>query len=269
MLKVKILKLKYIFIIVVFIGLITGCKSKKRAVRNTEQTKEEVIVNPIETPGKKKNVVVRKSMRKSTEDYIEKYKDIAMEEMRIFRIPSSITLAQGIIESSSGNSELTKKSNNHFGIKCHKGWNGDKVYHNDDKKGECFRVYIDPLTSFRDHSVFLVGRERYSKLFKLKKGDYVRWARGLSEAGYATDRRYPAKLIALIEKYDLDRFDKQVLGKSYKKTYNYKPTNHIVVKGDTLYSISKRYGLTVDELKKMNGLNSNAIDIGQTLILMN
>ena len=109
----------------------------------------------------------------------------------------------------------------------------------------------------------------WSKLFKLKKGDYVRWAKGLSEAGYATDRRYPAKLIALIEKYDLDRFDKQVLEKSYKNNYNYKPTNHIVVKGDTLYSISKKYGLTVDELKKMNGLNSNAIDIGQTLILMN
>jgi len=267
--SLKVKRLKYIFVIVVFISLFIGCKSKKRAVQKAEQAKEEVVAIQMETPTKKKGILVKKSMVNSTVDYIEKYKDVAMEEMRIFKIPSSITLAQGIIESASGNSELTKKSNNHFGIKCHKGWNGDRVYHDDDEKGECFRVYSDPLTSFRDHSVFLVGRERYSKLFKLKKGDYVRWAKGLSEAGYATDRRYPAKLIALIEKYDLDRFDKKVLGKSYKNNYNYKRTSHIVVKGDTLYSISKKYGLTVAELKKMNGLKSNTIDIGQTLILMN
>jgi flagellum-specific peptidoglycan hydrolase FlgJ len=246
-----------------------GCKSKKRVTQNTERKIEEVVTTPNEPPTKKKSVVVNRSIVNSTEAYINMYQDAAMEEMRIFKIPASIKLAQGILESSSGNSELTKKSNNHFGIKCHKGWKGGKVYHNDDEKGECFRVYKDPMTSFRDHSVFLVGRERYSGLFKIKEGDYVRWAKGLSEAGYATDRRYPAKLIALIEKYNLDKFDAKVLGKSYKNEYKYKPTNHIVVKGDTLYSISKKYGLTVDELKKMNGLKSNAIDIGQTLILMN
>ncbi len=263
------MKLKYIFIVIVFISLFAGCKSKKRVVQKNEKAIEEVVLAPIKTSKKKKIVVKEKSIRISTEEYIIKYKDAAMEEMRIFKIPSSITLAQGILESTSGNSELTKKSNNHFGIKCHKGWKGDKVYHNDDKKGECFRVYKDPITSYRDHSVFLVGRERYSNLFKLKRGDYVRWAKGLSEAGYATDRRYPAKLIALIEKYELDKYDARVLGKSYKKSNKYKPGNHIVEKGDTLYSISRKYGLTVDKLKKMNGLNSNAIDIGQTLILMN
>lgn len=263
------LRMKYIFIGVLFIVLVTGCKSKRKVTQKTNRTIEEVVSVPVEKTEKKKNVLVRVPVVNTTEEYIEMYKDAAMEEMRIFKIPSSITLAQGIIESSSGKSELTRKSNNHFGIKCHKGWKGDKVYHDDDKKGECFRVYKDPMTSFRDHSVFLTERERYSGLFKLKKEDYVRWAKGLSEAGYATDRRYPAKLIALIEKYQLDRFDKEVLGKSYKYDRNYKPTNHIVVKGDTLYSISKKYGLTVDELKKINGLKSNSIDIGQTLILLN
>ena len=194
-----------------------------------------------------------------------------MEEMRKYKIPASITLAQGILESSSGKSNLTRKSNNHFGIKCHKGWKGKRVYHDDDEKGECFRVYKDPKKSYRDHSLFLTGRGRYSKLFKLKKGDYVRWAKGLSAAGYATDRRYPAKLIALIEKYDLQKYDAKVLGKKYKKERSKEATNnsenHIVTKGDTLYSISKRYGLTVEELKNLNGLSSNSISIGQTLVL--
>ncbi len=258
------MKLKYILICVLTIGFLVGCKSKKRLAGKSEK---EIAVHQKVSKSTGAKTKKNSAITNSTIQYIKRYKDIAMEEMRVFKIPASITLAQGILESSSGNSLLTKKSNNHFGIKCHKGWKGKKVYHDDDEKGECFRVYKHPNNSFKDHSKFLATRSRYAKLFKLKKGDYVKWAKGLSEAGYATDRRYPAKLIALIEKYDLHKYDTEVLGKSFKKLKIKNVSNHIVSKGDTLYSISKKYGLTVDELKKLNGLNSNNITVGQTLIL--
>ena len=245
----------------------TSCKSKKRIAEKKAAQKEEVVFAPEEKVVVVKKKSVKKSIRQTTVEYIDKYKVAAMEEMKVFKIPASITLAQGILESSSGNSLLTKRSNNHFGIKCHKGWKGGKTYHDDDEKGECFRVYKDPTKSYRDHSLFLAGRQRYSKLFKLKKGDYVKWAKGLSAAGYATDRRYPAKLIALIEKYDLHKYDTKVLGKKFKKSKVKKNKNHLVIKGDTLYSISRRYGLTVAELKKINGLKTNEISIGQSLNL--
>lgn len=267
------MKLKYILIGLIAIALLNSCKSKKRAAEKNNKTKKEVILKQDES--KVDEIISKRSTKSSFEistvAYINKYKDIAMEEMKKYKIPASITLAQGILESRSGNSELTLKSNNHFGIKCHTGWSGKKVYHDDDSSGECFRKYKDPRTSFEDHSLFLVERKRYSKLFRLKQGDYEAWAQGLSEAGYATDRRYPAKLIGLIEKYDLHKFDTQVLGKPFEREIVKKGTDnstkHIVVKGDTLYSISKKYGLTVDELKRLNGLTSNNIDIGQTLIL--
>lgn len=257
------MKLKYILIVVVTIGLFGSCKSKKTAVKIIP--KKEVVV--VEKTKKQITKTSNSPIANATVEYIETYKNTAIESMRKYKIPASITLAQGILESSSGNSELTKKSNNHFGIKCHKGWKGKRVYHDDDKKDDCFRVYKNPANSFKDHSLFLTGRTRYAKLFKLKNGDYVNWAKGLSEAGYATDRRYPAKLIALIEKYDLHKYDIQVLGKKFKKEEKGILNNHIVVKGDTLYSISKKYGLTVDELKNLNGLKSNEISIGQKLSL--
>ena len=260
------MKLKYVFIVVLTVGLLSSCKSKKRAI--SKSAKEQVVVKK---EGKKPISIKQNSnspITNATLDYIEEYKKTAMESMRKYKIPASITLAQGILESSSGRSELTRKSNNHFGIKCHKGWKGKRVYHDDDKKDDCFRVYKDPANSFKDHSLFLTGRTRYAKLFKFKKGDYVKWAKGLSQAGYATDRRYPAKLIALIEKYDLHKFDTEVLGKSFKKEEMESTTNHIVIKGDTLYSISKKYGLTVEELKHLNGLHSNDISIGQTLSIV-
>jgi flagellum-specific peptidoglycan hydrolase FlgJ len=261
------MKIKYILISVLTIAILTSCKSKKRVAERNNTPKEEIIFAPKEQKVVKKETPVKKSIRQTTVEYIDKYKVAAMEEMKVFKIPASITLAQGILESSSGNSLLTKKSNNHFGIKCHKGWKGNKTYHDDDEKGECFRVYKDPKTSYRDHSLFLAGRERYSKLFKFKKGDYVKWAKGLSAAGYATDRRYPAKLIALIEKYDLHKYDTKVLGKKFKKEKVNTNKNHLVVKGDTLYSISRKYGLSVEELKKINDLKTNEISIGQSLVL--
>ncbi|WP_372793096.1 glucosaminidase domain-containing protein [Lutibacter sp.] len=263
------MKLKYILICLLIIGVFSSCKSKKRVAYHPKKIQVKVVEVIEEKEPIKIIHETKPSATISTLEYIALFKETAMDEMREFKVPASITLAQGIIESSSGNSELTRKSNNHFGIKCHKGWLGEGVYHDDDEKGECFRKYDNPLNSFKDHSLFLTSRDRYSKLFKLKEGDYISWAEGLSEAGYATDRRYPAKLIALIEKYELHKYDTQVLGKEFKSDKKVELNNHIVVKGDTLYSISKKYGLTINELKKMNGLNSNDISIGQSLSLIN
>ncbi|WP_363317291.1 glucosaminidase domain-containing protein [uncultured Lutibacter sp.] len=250
--------------------------AKASKVKQKEVIIEQKTSNPIS-----KRSQIQPTIKDATLAYIEKYKQTAMDEMKIYKIPASITLAQGILESSSGKSELTRKSNNHFGIKCHRGWEGDKTYHDDDAKGECFRVYKDPSKSFRDHSLFLKHRSRYSKLFKYNQGDYVAWAKGLSEAGYATDRRYPAKLIALIEKYDLHKYDTQVLGTAFKideevkERIVFKESNkeienlaegfHRVRAKETLFSISKKYGLTVKELKKLNKLRSNNLYVGQKL----
>jgi hypothetical protein len=139
--------------------------------------------------------------------YIEKYSDLAVEEMYRSGVPASITLAQGLLESGNGLSELAVKGNNHFGIKCHNAWTGSKVYHDDDMKGECFRKYDSPEESFRDHSDFLRYRDRYRFLFDLEPTDYKGWAHGLRKAGYATDPKYPEKLIRLIEEYELYLYD--------------------------------------------------------------
>jgi hypothetical protein len=139
--------------------------------------------------------------------YVEKYAALAVDEMYRSGVPASITLAQGLLESRYGLSELATEGNNHFGIKCHNNWQGGKVYHDDDKKGECFRKYDSPEESFRDHSDFLRYRDRYKFLFDLEVNDYKGWAHGLKKAGYATDPAYPAKLIKLIEDYKLYKYD--------------------------------------------------------------
>ena len=139
--------------------------------------------------------------------YVKKYAPAATKNMRFFKIPASITLAQGILESGYGEGTLAKKANNHFGIKCHKGWKGKSITHDDDEEDECFRSYKNPLRSYRDHSLFLVDRERYSSLFTLNRKDYKGWAEGLKAAGYATDPKYADKLISLIERFNLTRFD--------------------------------------------------------------
>ena len=139
--------------------------------------------------------------------YIKKYAPAATKNMRFYKIPASITLAQGILESGHGQSTLAKKANNHFGIKCHKGWKGKSILHDDDAKDECFRSYKNPLRSYKDHSLFLVERDRYSSLFKLNRKDYKSWAIRLKAAGYATDPKYADKLINLIERFKLNRFD--------------------------------------------------------------
>lgn len=216
-----------------------------------------------------------------TVDYIETYKDIAIKKMEEYKIPASITLAQGILESGNGLSELTKKANNHFGIKCHSTWNGKKVYHDDDKRNECFRKYPSAEGSFDDHSLFLTRRGRYEFLFELRPDDYKGWAKGLKKAGYATDRKYPRKLISFIENFELYAYDELVLDeRAYHRSLKSSPDSrrpleeevvtqktqwYKVEKGDTLYSISRRYGLSVEELKRLNGLNSNDLSVGQAL----
>lgn len=145
----------------------------------------------------------------SSEEYIEQWKGVAIQKMKDHGIPASITLAQGLLESRSGNSELAREANNHFGIKCTNDWDGGKTYHDDDKRHECFRKYSDAAQSFEDHSRFL-QRSRYAALFELRPTDYKGWAHGLKKAGYATDPRYPAKLIDLIERYQLHKLDEGV-----------------------------------------------------------
>ncbi len=147
------------------------------------------------------------AQKQTTHQYIEKYNDIAIKKMKKYKIPASITLAQGILESGNGNSRLARKANNHFGIKCHKDWNGKKFRLDDDKRRECFRKYKSVEESFSDHSYFLTQRSRYSFLFKLDITDYEGWAYGLKKAGYATNPKYPQLLIKIIEENKLYNFD--------------------------------------------------------------
>ena len=149
------------------------------------------------------------SAQNKTERYIEQYRQIAVDEMNRYNIPASITLAQGILESGNGESRLATEGNNHFGIKCHDNWNGKTIIEDDDEKGECFRKYQKAADSYRDHSLFLTERERYSFLFDYKKTDYKKWAKGLKKAGYATNPKYSSLLIDLIQKYDLNQYDKK------------------------------------------------------------
>ncbi|ARV09292.1 N-acetylmuramidase [Winogradskyella sp. PC-19] len=246
-------------------GVVT--KKKKSTTKTEKVVKKEVSeTQSTKTPSNPVVVIPRK--RTSVDTYIDTYANIAMAEMRISKIPSSITLAQGILESGSGNGRLAKEANNHFGIKCH-GWKGAKIYHDDDEDQECFRKYKAAETSYKDHSEFLTGRGRYAKLFQLKPDDYKGWARGLRAAGYATDRKYPQKLISLIERYELYKYDEQVLGKKRSKKKKNKEVVtqklHTVVKGDTLYSLSRTYGISVDTIKQKNKLTSNNLSIGQVL----
>ena len=232
-------------------------------------TKRIIYNNPKEEPKKEIKKKKTKSKKKkaaefivpkiiNTEDYVKFYSTIAMDEMMQFGIPASITLAQGILESGSGKGRLAVEANNHFGIKCHD-WNGKKIYHDDDKEQECFRKYDNPEYSFRDHSLFLTNRSRYSFLFDLKKDEYKKWAKGLKKAGYATDPRYAQKLIDLIERYELYKFDNIVLKKK-NKLYKVK-------RGDTLYSVSEKFNMSVNSIKKLNNLNDDKLSVGQTIII--
>jgi len=285
------------FLIVVFGLLVLGSCGSNRSTSNKGKKKK---IDSREQYLNAKSDAIFESYKKEykgqvndfTIAYIGTYKNIAIDKMEKYNIPASITLAQGILESGNGLSTLAKKSNNHFGIKCHSGWKGKRVYHDDDKKGECFRKYPTPEGSFNDHSIFLTGRGRYEFLFDLKPDDYKAWAKGLKKAGYATDRKYPKKLISFIETFELYKYDDLVLDeKAYRRALkiddsrfqdkksgnadNAIAENSIddsdifvtVVKGDTLYSIAKGNDLSVDDLKRINGLDSNEISIGMKLLV--
>lgn len=153
-----------------------------------------------------------------TDLYIEKYAELAVSEMQEFGIPASITLSQGILESGNGESYLATQGKNHFGIKCH-GWEGEEIFADDDAENECFRKYKRVKQSYRDHSEFLTTHSRYSSLFDLKITDYKGWAKGLKKAGYATSPTYADKLISIIERYDLQRFDKGISGQNKQELF--------------------------------------------------
>lgn len=283
-----------------------------------------------------------------TQKYIDQYAPIAVANCKTYGIPASIILAQGILESGSGNSKLAKNANNHFGIKCHNDWQGGRFYQDDDSKDECFRSYDDVRESFRDHALFLTSKKRYAFLFQLKPTNYKGWAKGLKKAGYATNPQYPQLLIGIIETYELYRFDNMdtetlpdnkplVSGQTKpiketsdvdetkeknkpqkecfwkrlfgcKKKKKDKETNepefiteevpaysedlydkadfiilftgeedsastktdneilHKVKKGETLYSISKQYNISVESLKNNNNISeNNLIRVGDVL----
>ena len=248
-------------IVLIFVGvLISSCGARRNSKRHETPTKPVVVVA---TKPVVKNTI---PITNTPLEYISYFKSVAINEMHLYGIPASITLAQGILESGSGKGRLARQANNHFGIKCHN-WAGDKIYHDDDEAQECFRKYNDPNMSYRDHSEFLANRKRYAGLFKLKMNDYKGWAKGLRKAGYATDPKYPKKLISLIERYELYKFDEKTKRKHSKMKSSSKTItqNHVVQQGDTLYSISKLYNITVDQITKQNKLNSTELSIGQQL----
>ena len=275
------IKNKLFVLLALFVALASSCKIKQYS-RNNKQ-----IQKNAPTP-----------ISYTTLSYIDSFKAIAIEEMNNYGIPASITLAQGILESGSGSSDLAKYANNHFGIKCTSDWKGKAYYKDDDQKDDCFRVYKDPRESYKDHSQFL-KRKRYAALFELDKNDYRNWAIGLKNAGYATNPKYPDLLINIIEKYQLYQYDqsesereklaredkvfKEINANMPNEKKLYTPVTvapkdppknldgsklYTVQQGDTLYKISKQFNLTVDELKALNQLPDNTIKIGQKLVVV-
>lgn len=223
--------------------------------------------------------------RISREEYINKYKNLAIKEMKRTGIPASITLAQGILESDNGNSKLARKGNNHFGIKCHDDWKGERIRHNDDKRKECFRSYDTPYESFKDHSRFLLNGKRYQFLFSYSQTDYKSWAKGLQKAGYATSKSYAKRLIKIIEENKLYQYDttqkknkKQKSERKNKKNdssgttrkiYINNRTNYIIVQqGDTYKSIADEFALMEVSIYKFNDLPKTAsITAGQKVYI--
>ncbi len=202
-------------------------------------------------------------------EYIKQYAPLALDQMKRYKIPASITLAQGLLESGAGQSSLAKKSNNHFGIKCHSDWRGRKVYYDDDAKGECFRAYSSVKDSYEDHSHFLKRGARYAFLFDLKITDYKGWARGLKKAGYATDPSYANRLITIIEDYELYKYDNQGTVRNWEKEVKKKPwlasphevyiandLAYVVARdGDTFQLLGKEFGISWKKLVKYNDLH--------------
>jgi len=274
-----------LFLFAVILLFLNACKTRQYSRNNKQIEKAATKENPNFT-------------NFTTLSYITAFKDVAIEEMNAYGIPASITLAQGILESGSGNSSLARYANNHFGIKCTADWKGKAYYKDDDKNNDCFRVYKDARESYKDHSEFL-KRKRYSFLFELDKNDYKNWALGLKTAGYATNPKYPDLLINTIEKYKLYQYDQseserekiaredrvftEINANIPVEKKKFAPVevapkdppstgtadNYYVVKqGDTLFKISQLFKLSVDDLKALNNLSDNNIKIGQKLLVV-
>lgn len=233
------------------------------------------------------SLAVRAQRRNSKyNDYIKQYATLAVDQMNRYKIPASITLAQGLLESGAGQSTLARKSNNHFGIKCHSNWRGRKVYHDDDAKGECFRAYRKAEDSYEDHSLFLTRGARYAFLFKLKMTDYKGWAKGLKKAGYATDPSYANRLITIIEDYDLYKYDSKGMSKRearrWAKELKKKPwlanphqvyiangLAYVVARdGDTFRLLGGEFGISWKKLVDYNDLHKEyTIEAGDIIYL--
>ena len=200
----------------------------------------------------------------SRKEYIEKYSSLAVKQMHQYKIPASITLAQGILESNNGNSRLAVKANNHFGIKCH-GWEGKKIFADDDKKNECFRNYKNVLESFVDHSLFLNKYSRYEFLFDYKITDYISWAKGLKKAGYATNSKYPELLIKIIEENKLYQFDREKIDKnliSGKRNIYMHPNKikYVISQNQETYeTIAKSLNIKLKQILKYNDDNKLSV----------
>jgi flagellum-specific peptidoglycan hydrolase FlgJ len=286
------------FLVLIFVFV--SCTSTKSVIQTTKKgdktyssTSKNLGKNSKKSSAKKNSGTI--SNKKSTENnvsesqilsattrvkvtndmilaYIEKYKSVAQSNRDKYGIPASIILGQAILESGSGTGPLSLYANNHFGIKCHKNWMGESIKYDDDSVDECFRKYDNPYDSFRDHAVFLTSGFRYANLFKFDIKDYKSWASGLKNAGYATDSLYPSKLIGIIERYQLYKYDgeshfsnKQV--ESQNDIFVSNDSFHVVTKGDTLYSISKKYNISIESLKLKNNFVDNALSIGQSIII--
>ncbi|MCI0921561.1 glucosaminidase domain-containing protein [Sphingobacterium rhinopitheci] len=303
--------MRIIVLSLLMICLMSSCASKKNTVlRNPssvskERTKETHSMK-VHTP--KKETHPTKSHQKAKEipnlsassgkkgtsvqglNYIDAYKSVAIREMNQYGIPASIKLAQALLESGNGNSYLAIEANNHFGIKCGGVWSGKSIARDDDNPNDCFRVYDNVEASYKDHSQFLL-RKRYEKLFSLAKDDYKGWAKGLKEAGYATNPRYPQLLIDIIERYDLHQYDSKessvehdvrqdkvihliedkIVSEPVVKAEQIKTplamVIHEVKASQTLYGISKQYKVTVEQIKSLNNLSTDNLTIGQYLVI--
>ena len=276
-----------LLVLITFSILWSSCSLLKKEQKSAPLTQITKPAEPVKNSDKV-STTNSSSIKTPAESYIERFKNIAISEMNGSGIPASITLAQGILESGNGNSRLAKEANNHFGIKCSTEWKGETILQDDDNKDDCFRVYQSPEESFRDHTEFL-KRKRYAPLFELDKNDYRGWANGLKTAGYATNPRYAELLISLVERYELNRFDrienekdKTIRGDKVMKEIALNiPTEKkqetvkspVVMKiyevrsGDTLISVSKQFTLSVADLKALNGLENESLFPGQLLLV--
>ena len=226
-------------------------------------------------------VLAQKKM--TPEEYIYTFKEDAVKEMYLHKVPACITLAQGMLESGNGNSALCKNANNHFGIKCHKEWAGETYTMDDDSADECFRKYETALDSYSDHSLFLFSRSRYSQLFELPINDYKAWCIGLKAAGYATDPKYPERLIELIEKYKLHElninentpkqnfpaYDEIKSKMAIREVYRFNHIRFVIAKeNDSFYKIAKEFNLELEEIIEYNDLSKlDKLSYGQKIYI--